>query len=88
MKPITPKTMPTMPTMPAITPADIPLLLLPSAFSSLSFGMSVLPGALFPVNKRKKGQTITICPCSIYSGAPRAARGAARGRSAIAKEMW
>ena len=82
MKPITPKT------MPAITPADIPLLLLPSAFSSLSFGMSVLPGALFPVNKRKKGQTITICPCSIYSGAPRAARGAARGRSAIAKEMW
>ena len=56
MKPITPKT------MPAIAPADIPLLLLTSALPSLSFGIFVLPGALVPVNKIKKGQTITICP--------------------------
>ena len=56
MKPITPKT------MPAIAPADIPLLLLTSALPSLSFGIFVLPGALVPVNKMKKGQTITICP--------------------------
>ena len=53
MKPIAPTT------MPAIAPADSPL---PSALSSLSFGMSVLPGALVPVNDRQKGQTITICP--------------------------
>ena len=59
MKPITPKT---MPTMPAITPADIPLLLLTSALSSLSVGISVLPGVRVPVNKMKKGPTITICP--------------------------
>ena len=50
--------------MPAIAPADSPLLLLPSALSSLSFGMSVLPGALVPVNKGKRSnhyyQTIII----------------------------
>ena len=56
IKPITPTT------MPAIAPADIPLLLLTSALSSLSFGISVLPGARVPVNKMKKGPTITICP--------------------------
>ena len=54
MKPSTPKT------MPAIAPAEIPLLLLPSALSSLSFEISVLPGALVPVNEMKKGQTISI----------------------------
>ena len=56
MKPITPTT------MPAIAPADIPLLLPPLALSSLSFGISVPPGARVPVNKMKKAPTITICP--------------------------
>ena len=69
MKPITPNK-----TIPAIAPGDIPLLLLTSALPSLSFGVFVLPGALAPVNKMKKGQNyynlpildFAIMGCTLY----------------------